>query len=144
MIVTLRDVLKQVQAAAGEAFTGIGVLVCDVPDALPILPLRPFSALAPGMDLVAALAAISVRDSEYHDGFHIVSSDWRLLRISQYFSPPIVANTTLDRTKRIGGRYVAALLGSAIHGVQLTGIASQGFGIAIFKNGSERLFEAAP
>jgi hypothetical protein len=144
MIATLRDVLKQVQVAAGDAFTGTGLLVCDVPDALPILSLRPLSAPPSGMDLVAALAAISVRDSEYHDGFHIVSSDWRLIRISQYFSPPIVANTMIDRTKLIGGRYVAALLGSAIHGVQLAGIASREFGIAVFKNGSERLFEAAP
>jgi hypothetical protein len=62
--------------------------------------------------------------------------------VSQYFSPPIVANT-LDRTKLFGGRYVAALFGSAIQGVELTGIASRGFGIAVFKDGSERLFAAS-
>lgn len=95
-------------------------------------------------DLITSLAAISVPDSEYHDGFHVVSSGWRLIRVSQYFSPPIVANATIDRTKLFGGRYIAALFGSAIHGVQLAGIASRGFGIAVFKDGSERLFEATP
>jgi hypothetical protein len=144
MIARLHSVLWQVQKAAGDDFTGVGVLVCDAPDTLPILPLRPVSTLSGGMDLVGSLAAISVPDSEYHDGFHIVSSDWRLTRVSQYFSPPMIANVTIDRTKLFGGRYIAALFGSAIQGVQLTGIASRGFGVAVFKDGSERFFEAAP
>src|SRR5258708_4579291 len=117
MIAQLRSVLWQVQKAAGNDFTGVGVLVCDEPDTLPILPLRPVSTLPSAKDLIASLAAISVPDSEYHDGFHVVSSDWRLIRVSQYFSPPIVANAAIDRTKHIGGRYIAALFGSAIHGV---------------------------
>jgi hypothetical protein len=132
-----------VQKAAGENFTGVGVLVCDAPDALPILPLRPKSTLECAKDLINSLAAISVYDCEYHDGFHVVSSDWRLIRVSQYFSPPIVANVTINRTKRFGGRYVAALFGSAIPGVQLAGIASRGFGIVVFKGGSEKLFDGA-
>src|SRR6266700_6583576 len=140
MIAKLRSVLWQVQEAAGENFAGVGILICDAPDALPILPIRPVSTPLGGMDLVGSLAAISVADSEYHDGFHIVSSDWRLTRVSQYFSPPIVANVTIDRTKLFGGRYIAALLGSVIQGVQLAGIASRGFGIAVFKGGAERFF----
>jgi len=143
MIAKFRSVLWQVQKAAGDKFTGVGVLVCDTPDALPILPLRPVSTLPGTKDLIASLAAISVPDSEYHDGFHVVSSDWRLIRVSQYFSPPIVANATIDRSRIFGGRYIAALFGSAIHGVQLAGIASRSFGIVVFKDGSERLFEAA-
>jgi hypothetical protein len=144
MIAKLRSVLWQVQKAAGNDFTGVGVLVCDAPDTLPILPLRSVSTLSSGMDLIGSLAAISIPNSEYHDGFHIVSSDWRLTRVSQYFSPPIVANANIDRSKLFGGRYIAALFGSAIQSVQLSGIASRGFGIAVFKDGSERLFEAAP
>jgi hypothetical protein len=143
MIAKLRSVLWQVQEAAGENFVGVGILICDAPDTLPILPIRPVSTPAGGMDLVGSLAAISVGDSEYHDGFHIVSSDWKLTRVSQYFSPPMVTNVTIDRTKLFGGRYIAALLGSVIQGVHLAGIASRGFGIAVFKDGSERFFEAA-
>jgi hypothetical protein len=141
MIAKLRHVLWQVQEAVGENFTGVGVLVCDTPDILPILPLRPVSTLSRPIGLVGTLAAISVPDSEYHDGFHIVSSDWRLLRVSQYFSPPIVADARIDRTKVFGGRYIAALFGSAIRGVKLAGIASRGFGVAIFKDGSEHFYE---
>jgi hypothetical protein len=143
MIAKLRSVLSQVQKAAGKNFSGVGVLVCDAPETLPILPLRPKSTLEGAKDLVASLAAISVPDCEFHDGFHVVSSDWRLIRVSQYFSPPILTNVAIDRTKIFGGRYIAALFGSAIHGVHLTGIASRGFGIVVFKDGAERLFEAA-
>jgi hypothetical protein len=127
MITKLRSVLWQVQKAAGNDFTGVGVLVCDAPDTLPILPLRPRSILSGGMDLIGSLAAISVPDSEYHDGFHIVSSDWRLTRVSQYFSPPIVANGTIDRTKLFGGRYIAALFGSAIQSVAAVRNCEPGF-----------------
>jgi hypothetical protein len=121
MISKLRSILWQVHEAAGEDFTGVGVLVCHAPDILPILPLRPVSTLGRGRDLVHSLAAISIPCSEYHDGFHIVSSDWRLIRVSQYFSPPIVPDATIDRTKLFGGRYIAALFGSAIHRVHVAG-----------------------
>ena len=143
MIDELRNVIWQVQTAAGSNFSGLGLLVCDTPEVLPILPLRHFSILQDERDLIASLVAISNADSEYHDGFHIVSSDWRLNRVSQYFSPPIIDNAIIDRSKIFGGRYIAALFGSAIPSVQLTGIASRRFGIAIFKGGAERYFEAA-
>jgi hypothetical protein len=95
MIDKLRGVLWQVQKAAGDDFTGVGVLICDVPDLLPIIPLRPVSTVQIGADLlVDSLAGISVPGSEYHDGFHIVSSDWRLIRLSQYFSPPYDQSAT--------------------------------------------------
>jgi hypothetical protein len=138
----LYDILRQVQRAAGQQFSGIGLLVCDVPEQLPIVPLRLTNDLPTSKSLVDALASISVLESEYHDGFHVVSSDWRLIRVAQYFSPPIVADAQIDRRKLFGGRYLAALYGSALPVVQLSGIASKGFGIAIFQSGFERHFEA--
>ena len=143
MIDELRNVLWKVQTVAGHDFSGVGLLICDTPDFLPILPLRPLSIPPVERDLIAALVAVSNPESEYHDGFHVVSSDWRLSRVSQYFSPPIIDNAIIDRNKIFGGRYIAALFGSAIPCVQLTGIASWGFGIAIFKGGAERYFEVA-
>src|SRR5262249_41459750 len=89
MISQLRSILWKVYKAAGEDFTGVGVLVSDEPDTLPILPLRSASMPFNELDLVGSLVAISVPSSEYHDGFHVVSSDWRLILVSQYFSPPI-------------------------------------------------------
>jgi hypothetical protein len=144
MISHLSGLLREVYRAAGKNFTGVGVLISDEPDVLPILPLRSATVLFNEQDLVETLAAISVPSSEYQDGFHIVSSDWRLTLMSQYFSPPIVQGAMIDRTKLFGGRYIAALFGSALPSVQLSGIASRGFGIAVFASGKEHVFEAMP
>lgn len=144
LIVDLRNLLWRVQAAAGTEFSGLGLLICDTPERLPIVPLRPKSNPPHGQNLIDSLVAISCPSSEYHDGFHIATTDWRLTLVSQYFSPPIVADAVIDRSKVFGGRYLAALFGSAILGVALSGISSREFGIAIFENGTERHFEAVP
>jgi hypothetical protein len=140
MLQKLNAVLSEVRRQAGDSFTGVGVIVCDTPDQLPILPLRP-KAMLSDYDLIHTLASISVADNDYHDGFHILSSDWRLLRVSQYFSPPILTGVRIEHRQHIGGRYVAALFGSALPGVWLTGVASRGVGIAVFRNGAECLTE---
>lgn len=144
VIIELRNLLWQVQAAAGADFSGLGLLVCDTPEQLPIMPLRPKSNLPHQRNLIDSLVAISSPSSEYHDGFHIVSTAWRLTLVSQYFSPPIVEGAVIDRSRVFGGRYLAALFGSAIPRVALSGIASKEFGIAIFENGFERHFEVVP
>ncbi len=92
-------------------------------------------------DIISMLVNISSLESEFHDGFHLLSIDWKLTHVSQYFSPKIINNIKIDRSKRIGGRYMAALFGSKIQGIMLCGIISKGFGLAIFRNGKEVLFE---
>ena len=141
VIIELRNLLWQVQAAAGKEFSGLGLLVCDTPEQLPIIPLRPKSNPPHRRNLIDSLVAISSPSSEYHDGVHIVSTEWGLTLVSQYFSPPIVKDAVIDRSRVFGGRYLAALFGSAIPGVTLSGIASKEFGVAIFENGFERHFE---
>lgn len=142
MIEELRQILAQVQAKAGNNFSGIGLVVCDTPASLPICSLRPASTYTGGVDLVSRLAAISSASSEFHDGFHIISTNWELIKVAQYFSPPIVPTVRIDRAKRFGGRYLAALFGSALPLVRASGIASNGFGIAVFQNGCEVRYEA--
>ena len=110
VIIELRNLLWQVQAAAGKEFSGLGLLVCDSPEQLPIMPLRPKSNPPHRRNLIDSLVAISSPSSEYHDGFHILSTDWRLTLVSQYFSPQIVEDAVIDRSKVFGGRYLAALL----------------------------------
>jgi hypothetical protein len=138
----LRHILAQVQARAGSEFSGIGLVICNAPEVLPICSLRPASTYPNRADLVSQLTTISTMGGEYHDGFHVISTDWELLKVSQYFSPPIVAEAKINRTKRFGGRYLAALFGSALPLVSACGIASNGFGIAIFQRGSEVYYQA--
>jgi hypothetical protein len=137
----LRDTLRGVIHRRTSDFSGIGLIVSDTPESLPLFPLSQIMNSFESEDIVARLAAISARQSDYHDGFHVISSTWRLTRVAQYFSPPIIPDAQIDRSKRFGGRYLAALFGSGIPGVLASGIASEGFGIAVFRDGKEIFFE---
>jgi DNA integrity scanning protein DisA with diadenylate cyclase activity len=117
------------------------VVVSDAPERLPLFPLSKTINALNIQDVVSYLVAISARNSDHHDGFHVISSTWQLTRVAQYFSPPIVPDAQIDRSKRFGGRYLAALFGSEIPGVLVSGIASVGFGIAVFRGGKEVSFE---
>lgn len=133
----LLGLLVEVDARADANFSGTGVIVCASPDDLPILALRLISDPGEVVDVAGMLATISNPAHEHHDGFHVLSPELRILRLGQYFSPPIIHNASIDRTRRFGGRYLAALFGSAIPGVVATGVASCDFGIAIFREGKE-------
>lgn len=143
-IEAISGLLADVATRAGDGFSGIGLIICDTPQNLPILPLRDSAPKwTAGDKLGDFLAAISQKSGPYHDGFHILSSALKPLAIAQYFSPPIVPGIALDRSRHFGGRYVAALFGSAIIGVRATGIASRDFGVAIFERGQESWFGPA-
>lgn len=142
LIGRLRNLLTSVKQVAGSEFSGIGLLVCDRPEYLPLVPLRERTLPRSTDDLIAVLADIASLKSEFHDGFHVLSTDFVLLEVAQYFSPPAQEGLSIDRTKPIGGRYLAAQFGSAIPGVYMSGIASETLGVAVFKGGAEVLFEA--
>lgn len=141
MIERLRNTLIRVQGIAGRDFSGIGLIVHRDDADLPLFPLR-LNAAAPKTESVEqTLAAISLTQSDLHDGFHLLSTDWQITAIAQYFSPPILVDAEIDRSKNFGGRYLAALFGSALPGVVLSGVASNSFGLAIFDSGREVYFE---
>lgn len=133
----LRELLNEIRSAGGEVFSGIGVLVTNAPDDLPIMPLR--SKLKPPIDISTTklLTEISRFTCDYHDGFHVLSSDLRVSRLSVYFSPPIVREAAEGPRVLGGGRYWAALFGSALPTVLATGVASTHYGVAVFEGGRE-------
>lgn len=133
----LLDLLVNVEKRAGVDFSGTGVIVSERVDDLPILAMRTSSNLGGFADAADLLATISNPAHEHHDGFHVLGPDLQILRLGQYFSPPIVHSVRIDRSKRFGGRYLAALFGSMLPGVIATGIASCDFGVAVFRNGQE-------
>lgn len=135
--------LEEVSGAAGADFSGVGVIVAASIETLPIIALRPTSK--PNVDTTTstALAEISHPWHEYHDGFHVLTPELKIERVAQYFSPPIVSVVHIDRQKRFGGRYLAALFGSLVPGVLITGIASRHFGVAVFCQGVESYYRTA-
>ena len=133
----VRQLLDLVRADAGEDFSGIGILVTAIPDSLPIVPLRSAIELDNALPVERVLADISRADNEFHDGFHILSPQLNLLLPSQYFSPPVIPGLTADPHRRLGGRYMAALFGSCLHGVLAAGVASTAYGVVVFERGHE-------
>ncbi len=137
----LRNTLVRIQQVAGQDFSGIGLIVHHSNAILPVFPLRLNAALPTAEGIEEVLAALARTQSDLHDGFHLLSTDWRITAIAQYFSPPILRYAEIDRNKSFGGRYLAALFGSALPGVALCGVASNPFGLAIFESGREVHFE---
>lgn len=138
----LYELLLAVRAGAGPSFSGVGVLISSDPSVLPISPLRPVEVPDSWDSALDTLIAISDLTSEFHDGFHVLSPDFRLLRTSQYFAPPIVSGLRGDPERRVGGRYMAALFGSALSGVLASGVVSPGYGVAVFERGREIRWES--
>lgn len=141
MVSELVEMLKRVKSLAGAEFTGVGVIVCDVEAELPTFPLRLGVDVPQELDAATTLANVSIAYSDLHDGFHVLAPDLRVVALSQYFSPPIVESAVINRTRRFGGRYIAALFGSALPSVHLCGVATDSLGIVIFKDGREIYFE---
>jgi hypothetical protein len=138
MLVTrLHRLLRAVRGEAGESFSGIGLLVSSAPYDLPVIPLRPAHLILDQRSTLERLVAISHHASELHDGFHILSPELDVTLVSLYFSPPIVSGINVDPIRRVGGRYMAALFGSALTNVIATGVASPRYGVAVFHRGKE-------
>ncbi|HEV2516049.1 MAG TPA: hypothetical protein VGV07_12420 [Devosia sp.] len=134
----LQAILQSVIERAGADFAGLGLLVSDNLDALPVVSLVDgwVQRVEP---LDETLTRISRGSHRFHDGFHVVDSDGRLTAVSQYFSPPIVGDLWYPSEIRRGGRYVAGLFGSTLPSVHMTAVASSTYGVMIFVNGREAL-----
>ncbi|WP_147181401.1 hypothetical protein [Ciceribacter naphthalenivorans] len=135
LIRVLFEIIVSIKGRAPSNFSGIGILMSDDIASLPLFPLRTASPLLNYDNTVDALLEISQLSSDYHDGFHVISSSGALMRVAQYFSPPIVEDVTIDRTKKFGGRYLAAAFGSALPSVIATGIIGIDLSESIFTSG---------
>jgi len=144
MIDAIQHLLQGVRTRAGATFSGIGVLVCDHPQYLPLVPLRLDHEMPASDDIPSLLAELSRSECDLHDGFHVLSTSLRLIRVAQYFSPPAPPAVIIDRSRPIGGRYLAAQFGSALPHVAAAGVLGRGMALAVFAEGREVRFEAAP
>ncbi|WP_112922947.1 diadenylate cyclase [Escherichia coli] len=121
-------------------FSGIGVIICNNPDSLPITSLRNIDPIQNDSTL-ELLSRISNKNSKYHDGFHILDEAGNVTYTAQYFSPPIIENISFDSSRLVGGRFVAALYGSCIDEIKLTGIVGERGRLSIFEAGKEVYYE---
>ncbi|PCJ45351.1 MAG: hypothetical protein COA74_15875 [Gammaproteobacteria bacterium] len=138
MIENFKEILLKVEKKADDDFSGIGIVLYSEIKGIPIFPLHNYSFEAEDDVLVSTFVEISKLSNPFHDGFHLISSSLKLTHTSQYFSPSIVPGIEVDRARvAVGGRYMAALFGSCIQNILLTGIVTKSNGVVIFKNGME-------
>ena len=133
----LYDVWKK---STNANFSGVGIIICNNTDNLPITNLRDTNPIQnnPTLEL---LSEISNKNNKYHDGFHILNESGNVTHTAQYFSPQIIHDVWFDRSRIVGGRFVAALYGSCIAEIKFTGIVSEGGRLSIFSNGKEIHYE---
>ncbi len=81
------------------------------------------------------LLEVSTNDNIWHDGFHLISSDFHLTHFCQYFSTPIVESASIEYN--YGSRYRTALYGSYLDGVIACGVISSNFKAAVFTQGKK-------
>lgn len=133
--------MSQVHSLRSNDFSGLGLIVSADPATLPTLSLRPHTVIDVSQSVKRYLAKVSSDAHELHDGFHVLSPSFEVLAVAQYFSPPIVPSVLIDPHRKPGGRHVAALFGSCLPSIILTGVVGRGGDLSIFRDGEEILRE---
>lgn len=133
----LRSLLLRVRdSIPNEEFCGVGVVVTENLERLPIVSLCTDADFPPQRDLAEQIAECSLYSRPCHDGFQIVSEQWKMMKRNQYFAPfPAEECRELIGSVNVGSRYMAARLGSLIEVVVCTGLLSERGGILVFEDG---------
>ena len=135
----LNRLLQEVENRKDNNFEGIGIVIYSSLENLPVSPINNATNIL-GMpqerldDIINTLLKISTNDSDFHDGFHLISSDFELTHLCQYFSTPIIENLHIDN--HYGSRYRTALYGSFLPNVIYTAVLSKNYGPIIFHKGN--------
>ena len=140
MIKKIVNLCNDINKLKSKNFEGIGLVIYSDINELPIasmntekttydLPISNYD------DILKTLVEISSSNSKFQDGFHLLSKEFKLTHISQYFSTPIIKNLIV--TNIFGSRYRTALYGSCLPNVLFTAVISKNYGLIIFENGKE-------
>lgn len=137
MINELYETLLNLYSKVNKPFSGIGIVICDETDNLPIYPLYDSPAQILGKELIDQLSDLSSYQNTHHDGFHILSSSLKITHTAQYFYPKPIKGLSLNAMKGHGVRYFVAKIGSTLSNVKYTAIVGGSYGVCIFKDGEE-------
>lgn len=138
MIEKLKTLLLTIKEMKPEKFSGVGIILYNNLQHLPISPLRDGEYLKkmPVTDfdqVIKHLAEVSSHDNLWHDGFHLLSPDFHLTHFCQYVSTPIVIDAAIEFN--YGSRHRTALYGSYLEDVVACGVISADLNAVIFRQG---------
>ena len=131
------NILSKIYREADEPFSGLGILIYNDFEKLPVSPLYndDFTFLTEG--LYDNLKELSSYKSTHHDGFHLISSNLEITHVSQYFYPAPINGVTLDSSMGYGTRYFVAKTGSVLPNIIFSGVVGNRNGVQLFEDGSE-------
>lgn len=121
-------------------FSGLGLILYSQIESLPITALKKNNIdielpIENYDEILKILLELSKINNPGHDGFHLLSKNFVLTHISQYFSTPIISNAKVG--SGFGSRYMTALYGSYLNHVIATGVISNNYGSKIFIRGTQ-------
>lgn len=137
MIEALYNILSTIKIQKNNSFSGIGLLICDDIDNLPITALHNSSFESTSQNLSQQLTELSDYNNRYHDGFHVISTDLKITHVSQYFYPEPPEKIILNSVESYGVRYFVAKVGSALPDVKYSAIVNSDCEIYIFQDGEK-------
>ncbi|WKL43109.1 hypothetical protein [Flavobacterium sp. ZE23DGlu08] len=140
MIKKIINLCNDINKLKSKNFEGIGLVIYSDIKELPVASMNTEKAtydlpISNYDDILKTLIEISSSNSKFQDGFHLLSKEFKLTHISQYFSTPIIKNLIV--TNIFGSRYRTALYGSCLPNVLFTAVISKNYGLIIFENGKE-------
>lgn len=132
----MQDLLLRIRETIPDAeFCGVGLILYSDVASLPIAPLCPGTNPPEAATLEDGISNASRLSDPCHDGFHLVSDDWRLTHTNQYFAPPLPCDFLIEGKPGFGARHASALLGSLLPAVICTGVLSAGDSLVVFQDG---------
>lgn len=135
MIENLYNILSTLKTQENNLFSGVGLLICDNTDNLPISSLHNSSFVTSGQDLAKQLIELSNYNNRYHDGFHILSTNLEITHVAQYFYPKPPKEHIHSSAENYGVRYFVAKIGSTLPDVKYSAIVNSNYEIYIFQDG---------
>lgn len=139
--------LESISKNSGSSFTGLGIIFYRELNALPISALGDESLFQPelpivGEDAIAqTLMKISQKESDWHDGFHLIEYPaFKLTHICQYVAPSLdLFSEPYPGALPVGARHKSAMAMSKITFVECTALISSTNFIEIFSDGTRDL-----
>src|SRR3546814_15332487 len=115
LIEQMARLLEEVDVRAGADFSGVGIIVADSFDSLPLINLRPTNSLLEDAETATAFARLSHHWHEHQDGFHVLTPEINIETVAQYFSPPILTQVRINRQQPFRRRFLPPLFVSLNH-----------------------------
>lgn len=141
------DLLLALSANRSEDFVGLGVIVYSAFQGLPVISLGTDASSPPTLpvrgekDVMSMLSILATRQSEHHDGFHLINAETGdLTHLAQFVSPPLDAAHRNPLVHTVNGaRQMTALLASTMPQVEFTAIVTAEGDVQFYCGGTQAL-----